>query len=84
MRKTILFVAIALLAGGLSAFRHKLSKTGWYKAGSINYSEQTDQPCPGIGSANCTITDENGLFHVPVYDSEADINIAGKELKFEP
>jgi hypothetical protein len=85
MKKTMLFVAVAALVGAASAFSPKVQSSGWYRVGTSDFNAPVDQgDCQLNLPQNCSITDDNAIVHTPVYDSQADINVAGKELKFRP
>lgn len=74
MKKVILFSTVALFVGMLSAFNPKLNSICWYREGGTDKSGPTDQAsCSVTLTVNCTITDDLGVVHSPVYASQASV-----------
>jgi hypothetical protein len=84
MKKTMLFMAVALIVGAASAFSPKFNPTGFYNDGGVKSGPTDQNPCTTLLTQNCTVTDENGIAHSPVYDTQAHIGNPSFILKFRP
>jgi hypothetical protein len=85
MKKTMLFMAVALIVGAASAFSPTFNPTGWYNDNGGAHSGPTDQGvCSIFGQVNCSVTDANGIVHTPIYDSQTHIGNAAFILKYNP